>query len=94
MGANSSCDCFGAGATSRDSMRKSGLNPRVELAKPNPHETVTKPQKYQAFANDTESLDTTSSRTPRTPNFLPGALRPKTKGQRKLELADFIMLRV
>lgn len=95
MGAQSSCDCFGAGPSSTGSMQKSGLNGKVELGKLNPQDPTSKQPKYQQLDGENDTQDTPNKQ--QRPNNLqttPAKSKPKAKGQRKLELQDFIMLRV
>ena len=96
MGANSSCDCFGAGDSSKGSLQKSGLSSRVEFGKINPQDPTSKAQKYQQLDNDKDSQDSTQlkSQKPGATQTTPLKSKPKSKGPRKLELSDFIMLRV
>lgn len=83
MGAGGSCDCFGASdSTARGgSMGKSNLNTRVELGDQH---------KYNPLQNtDKESPDPVTQKPTTAPHLGGG------KGKRKkLELSDFIMLRV
>jgi len=96
MGANSSCDCFGAGPSVSNSMQKSGLSGKVEFTKLNGQDPASRPPKYQQLDNEKDTQDTAASKTQRgnPPQTTPQKNKGKTKGPRKLELQDFIMLRV
>ncbi len=90
MGANGSCECFSGGASS--DRPKSSLNARIELEKKTPQD-AGKQQKYQPLGNEKATPGTSAGKSsnPQTTSTRP---KSKSKEPKKLELSDFIMLRV
>lgn len=93
MGANGSCECFGGGAA--PDRPKSSLNPRVELENKNLEDSTGKPKvpKYQPLGNEKETSGPSGGRSSNLP-FTATRPKAKSRGPKKLELSDFMMLRV